>query len=192
METKKIEWQGCEGIEFMWEDCVCKLIRPNCKPNGKWVLKTEYFSAFPATEAELLARGWHIASQANKTRWAMPDDVERKARFVRFVTETFGLEERCSTVGMSCGGLYATMLAGAHPELVDVLYIDAPVLNLLSCPCGLGVAQSGLYEGFVAATGLTKTDMLSYRNHPIYKLPILIANDIPVVMVAGGADATVP
>ena len=192
METKKIEWQGCEGIEFTWEDCVCKLVKPNCKPNGKWVLKTEYFSAFPQTEAELLRRGWHIAYQANKTRWAMPDDVERKARFVRFVTETFGLEERCSTVGMSCGGLYATMLAAAHPELVDVLYIDAPVLNLLSCPCGMGTAQSGLYEGFFAATGLTRSQMLSWRDHPIDKMHILLQNDIPIVMVAGGADATVP
>lgn len=192
METKAFEWQGCDGIEFTWEDCVCKLVKPNCKPNGKWVLKTEYFTAFPQTEAELLRRGWHIAYQANKTRWAMPDDVERKARFVQFVSKEFGLEARCSTVGMSCGGLYATMLAAAHPELVDVLYIDAPVLNLLSCPCGMGVAQSGLYEGFFAATGLTRSAMLSYREHPIDKMHILLQNDIPIVMVAGGADATVP
>ena len=192
METKAFEWQGCDGIEFTWEDCVCKLVKPSGKPNGKWVLKTEYFTAFPQTEAELLRRGWHIAYQANKTRWAMPDDVERKARFVQFVSKEFGLEARCSTVGMSCGGLYATMLAAAHPELVDVLYIDAPVLNLLSCPCGMGVAQSGLYDGFFAATGLTRSAMLSYRDHPIDKLHILLENDIPVVMVAGGADATVP
>ena len=192
METKAIEWLGCEGIEFTWEERTCKLIKPKGKPNGKWVLKTEYFSAFPATEEILLSRGWHIAFQSNVTRWARKEDVERKARFVKFVSAEFGLEERCSTVGMSCGGLYATMLAAAHPELVDVLYIDAPVLNLLSCPCGMGTAQSGLYDGFFAATGLTKSQMLSYREHPIDKMHILLENDIPIVMVAGGADATVP
>ncbi len=192
METKKIEWLGCEGVEFSFEGFPCKLIKPNGKPNGKWALKTEYFTAFPKTEEVLLARGWHIAFQENKTRWAMEDDVERKARFVRFVSEEFGLPAKCSTVGFSCGGLYATMLAAAHPELIDVLYIDAPVLNLLSCPCGMGNAQSGLYQGFYEATGLSRSQLISYRNHPIDKLPILVENDIPIVMVAGDMDATVP
>lgn len=193
MEMKPIEWQGYEGVEFTLEDYVCKVIKPKCEPNGKWVLKTHYFTAFPQTECELLSRGWHVAFQTNRTSWATEDDVERKARFVKFVSETFSLAPICSTVGMSCGGLYAVRLAVSHPELIDVLYIDAPVLNFLSCPANLGAAaESTIYEGFLAATGITKSQLLSYRENPIDKMHVLLENDIPVVMVSGDADTVVP
>ena len=191
MEFTKIEWQGYEGIEFVLEDYVCKLIKPKCKPNGKWALKTHYFTAFPETEAELLSRGWHIAFQTNRTSWATEDDVERKARFVKFISKEFVLDPICSTVGMSCGGLYAVRLAVAHPELIDVLYIDAPVMNFLSL-ADMGDAKSGLAESIQRATGMTKSDLLSYRENPIDKMHVLLGHDIPVVMVSGDADTVVP
>ena len=191
MEIKNIEWQGYEGVEFVLEDYVCKVIKPKCKPNGKWALKTHYFTAFPETECELLSRGWHIAFQTNRTSWATEDDVERKARFVKFVSKEFGLAPICSTVGMSCGGLYAVRLAVAHPELIDVLYIDAPLMNLLSLS-DLGDAKSGLAESIYKATGMTTIDLLSYREHPIDKMHVLLGHDIPIVMVSGDADTVVP
>ena len=30
------------------------------KPNGRWVLKTEYFNAFPETEIKLVQKGYHL------------------------------------------------------------------------------------------------------------------------------------
>ena len=192
MKFEKIEWQGYEGVSFTFEGRNCRLIKPNCAPNGKWALKTEYGDAFPATEVEMLSRGWHVAFQSNVTRWATKEDIARKARFIRFVAEEFDLPARVSTVGMSCGGLIATTLAEAYPELVDVLYIDAPVLNLCSCPCDLGISESHLFDEFHRVTRLSKIDMLSYRDHPIDKMDILIQNDIPVVLVVGDSDPVVP
>lgn len=93
---------------------------------------------------------------------------------------------------MSCGGLIATTLAEAHPELIDVLYIDAPVLNLLSCPCGMGVANDLIYPEFSRVTGYNKSTILSYRDHPIDKMHVLLGHDIPIVMVSGDADTVVP
>lgn len=192
MEFTKSEWHGYECLDFKFEDYDAFLVVPKCEPNGKWALKTEYRGAFPATECELLSRGWHVAFRTNKNRWATRDQIECTARFVKFVSEEFGLESRCSTVGMSCGGLIATTLAAAHPELIDVLYIDAPVLNLLSCPCGMGVADDLIYPEFSRVTGYTKSTILSYRDHPIDKMHILLGNDIPVVLVAGDSDHVVP
>lgn len=192
MEFTTSEWNGYECLDFQFEKCDAFLVKPKCKPNGKWALKTEYRGAFPATECELLSRGWHIAFRTNKNRWATKDQIECTARFVKFVSEEFGLEGKCSTVGMSCGGLIATTLAEAHPELIDVLYIDAPVLNLLSCPCGMGVANDLIYPEFSRVTGYTKSTILAYRDHPIDKMHVLIANDIPVVLVAGDSDRVVP
>ena len=42
---------------------------------------------------------------------------------------------------MSCGGLCAINFAAKYPDLVSVLYLDAPVVNLLSCPMGFGVGE---------------------------------------------------
>ena len=192
MKLEKIEWQGYDGVSFSFEGRDCRLIKPKCAPNGKWALKTEYGDAFPATEVEMLSRGWHVAFQSNVTRWATKEDIAQKARFIRFVAEEFDLPARVSTVGMSCGGLIATTLAETYPELVDVLYIDAPVLNLLSCPCDLGISESHLFDEFHRVTGLSKIDMLSYRDHPIDKMDVLIKNDIPVVLIVGDSDPVVP
>lgn len=189
---KEIEWEGFSGIEFDFDGTPAKLIRPSIVPNGKWAYKTEYFGAFPSLEIELLRRGWHIAYNTNFDRWAQPRDLERKCRFIDFVSDEFGLEKRCAMVGMSCGGMYAVKLTALLPDKVSALYLDAPVINLLSCPCGLGIATNQIYDEFVLKTGKTVVDMLSYREHPLDKLGILTDNKIPVILVAGDSDYIVP
>lgn len=191
MQMNKIEWAGFSGVEFEFLGLPAKVISPNCEPNGKWAIKTEYFDAFPDTEKELLNRGWHIAYNQNENRWAEPEDIRRKGEFIKFVSEEFGLDKKCAVVGMSCGGLYGARLACAYPELISVLYLDAPVLNLLSCPGALGLGTFS-YEEYFQATGRTISEMLSYREHPIDKMDILLKNNIPIVLVSGDSDKTVP
>lgn len=180
----------CLNFEFMGKGA--KLVCPNTATNGNWALKTEYFDAFPDTQLELLARGWHIAYNENINRWAEPRDLERKADFVEFVSKEFSLSERCVPIGMSCGGMYAVKLAALIPEKIAGLYLDAPVINLLSCPCTLGVAKISLYDEYFELTGRTISEMLSYRDHPFDKLPILLKNNIPILLVAGDSDGVVP
>ena len=51
--------------------------------------------------------------------------------------------------------MYAVKLAAIIPEKIAGLYLDAPVINLLSCPCALGVAKISLYDEFFELTGRT-------------------------------------
>ena len=192
MNFSEIEWEGYKGIEFEFEGTPARLIRPSCEPNGKWAYKTEYFGAFPNLEAELLRRGWHIAFNKNINRWAEPYDLERKVRFMKLIHAEFGLSERCAMVGMSCGGMYAVKLAAVAPELVSVLYLDAPVINLLSCPFGLGEAIDDIREEYVRITGRDIPEMLSYRENPLDKFGILKEHNIPVILIAGDSDRVVP
>lgn len=194
MEMKRIEWCGFEGLEFVFEGMKAKIIKPKVTPNKKWLLKTEYFDAFPGMEIELLKRGWHLAYNQNKNRWAEQEDLQRKANFVHFISKEFGLNEKCVPVGMSCGGLYAVKLAAMIPENIQALYLDAPVMNLLSCPFGFGkkTDKTVTAEEYIACTGRTQSEMLSYRDHPIDKTPILLMHDIPVVLVSGDGDTIVP
>ncbi len=191
---QEIEWRGFKGYEFEFEGLPAKLIKPNCKPNGKWLLKSEYFDAFPETEIELLNRGWHLAYNQNHNRWAEDVDLERKSKFLQYIPETFGLSKKCVLVGMSCGGLYSVKLAALNPERIQGIYLDAPVMNLLSCPFGFGLKTDTTVtvEEYFACTGRTQSEMLSYREHPIDKMPILLQNRLPIVLVAGDSDIVVP
>lgn len=190
--TKTDAFPDFDNIEFEFENHLARVVKPNVAPNGKWALKTEYFGAFPSLETELLNRGWHIAYIKNDNRWAESEDIQRKKRFVEFVAEEFALSKKCALVGMSCGGLYAARLACLAPELISVLYLDAPVLNLLSCPCALGDADVSLFDEYTNVTGRTISDMICYRESPVDKMQILLENKLPIILVAGDSDEVVP
>ncbi len=194
MEYTKSEWNGYELLEFNLMGRAAKLVLPKEKAaGGPWLLKTEYFGAFPAFELEMLSRGWHLAYIKNETRWHVDADDEAKAALAEFLETKFSLAPKCITVGMSCGGLQSIYFAATHPERVAAMYLDAPVVNLLSCPCGVGVGtEERFYPEFTEATGLTVTDLINYRNHPIDRLPEIVEAGIPMFMVCGDADKTVP
>ena len=194
MEFREILWNEFSGVEFEFMGQPAKVIKPNAAPNGKWIYKTEYFEAFPDTQIEFLRRGWHLVFNKNDNRWAEDYDLERKVKLAEFVTNYFGLDEKFVPLGMSCGGLYAVKLAALIPQKISALYLDAPVMNLLSCPFGLGnkTSQNVTGEEYTCFTGRSLSEMLSYREHPIDKMHILLENDIPVVLVAGDSDDVVP
>lgn len=93
---------------------------------------------------------------------------------------------------MSCGGMHAVYFAAKYPERVAALYLDAPVLNLLSCPCGVGHATNKMYLEFCRDTGMTVSTLINYRNHPIDNAKKLIQNKIPLFLVCGDSDNIVP
>lgn len=88
--------------------------------------------------------------------------------------------------------MQAIYLAAKYPQIVAAMYLDAPVMNLLSCPCGVGDAVDTLYEEFVDATGWTVSDMINYREHPIDYVDTVIGHQIPIFLIAGDSDAIVP
>ena len=195
MEFKVSEWYGFERLDFIFEGRECILVRPESPDTGRnYMLKTEYFGAFPVAETEMLKRGWHLAYIKNLNRWGVIEDQDMRAKFCRFLTSEFSLAEKCIPVGMSCGGLHAVCFAARHPECVSALYLDAPVMNLLSCPMGFGAGNydDGMFEEVKQAYGVDRTAMLSFRMHPIDRMGVLLQKRIPVLMVAGDSDDVVP
>lgn len=190
---KESLWNGFKRIDFEFEGMEAILIFPHTPNSGKnWLLKTEYFDAFADFETDMLNRGWHRAYIKNVTRWCLDEDIDRKKRFAEFLTEKYGLNPRCVPVGMSCGGLIGCKFAAKYPGFVQALYLDAPVMNLLSCPAGIGKAETDFMDEFVAATGMNLSDLINYRENPVDKMHILLENNIPVMMVYGDCDSVVP
>ena len=188
-------WFGYQIERFQFEDREASIVFPETPREGHpWALKTEYWGAFPDVELKLLEQGFHVAFVKNKNRWFTRDECGAKARFVRFVTETYGLNPKCVPVGMSCGGGYAVKFAGLYPELVACLFIDAPVLNLCSIP---GKPGNATYESmwnneFVNAyPGLQRWQLPGSQEHPICQADSIIAHRIPTILVYGLEDQTV-
>ena len=189
----KSDWHGFEMLEFELDGRIAKLICPKePRQDKKWLLKTEYLNAFPSFEIEMLSRGYYVAHIKNITRWCLPEDTDAKAMLCEFLSWEFGLCDKCMTVGLSCGGMQSVYFAEKYPQYVAAMYLDAPVLNLLSCPCGLGVAEENFYDEYVKATGKTVSDLLNYREHPIDKVNKIISDGIPAILICGDSDKTVP
>ena len=160
--------------------------------NGKWALKSEYFEAFPAVQIELLEKGYHIAHVFSKARLCYEEDTPYRAKLAEYMHEKYGLSKKCAVIGMSCGGLQGIYLAARYPQYVSCLYLDAPVINLLSWPAGVGKCISPSMEEFTESTGMTLPELLSYRDHPLDNIQKLIENKIPVILVCGDSDKLVP
>lgn len=192
------EWNGypCERLIFENHEAFVVSPKDGQEENHRLAVKTEYWNAFPhAAETELLANGFHLCFLKNDNRWGTDPDLDRKARFLRFVQAKYRLAPKCVLIGMSCGGLIAVNFAVKYPRLVSCLYLDAPVINFMSCPCGFGVggALPGNPEEILDALGMKSvSELLSCRSMPLDRLPQLAASRIPVVLVAGDSDRTVP
>lgn len=195
-QCEQNSWHGYPMDSFLFEDREARVVRPLCAANNKLVVKTEYWDAFPeAAELPLLEQGYHLCFLTNDNRWGTDPDLERKARFLGHVRQSYGLEERCVLVGMSCGGLIAIKFASLFPELVSCLYLDAPVVNYMSCPCGFGVGESLASDNSEILNALqlaSMAELLAYREMPLDHLPRLTEHRIPAVLVTGDSDRTVP
>lgn len=188
-------WQGFKCEEFEFEGHPANIVFPE-KANEKktWTIKTEYRDAFPETEIELLRRGFHVTYIKNTSRWATKVDCDTRARFVKYISETYGLSDKCVPVGMSCGGCNAVNFAGFYPELVACMFLDAPVLNFADLPGSFSdeFKRSVWDKEFVKAyPGIKRADLLNFDNHPISKAPILIEHKLPILMLYGTDDIVV-
>ncbi|MBQ4087453.1 MAG: alpha/beta hydrolase [Clostridia bacterium] len=192
-------WNGFRRIDFEFEGReVIVVFADSANRTDKWMLKTEYFDAFPETEIALLKKGYNLVYLKNLHRIGKEDDYDKKYALSKYLTETYGFSEKCVCVGMSCGGLHAVHLAARYPEMIACLYLDAPVMNLLSWPLHLGkpgVAAESAIHGYIEfheATGMTLSEAICYRDHPMDRMGALLEHSIPIILVSGDSDRIVP
>jgi len=196
MEYEKSLWRDSfEKLSFTFEGKQAIVVRPE-NPNSRWLLKTEYFEAFQDFECEMVKRGYTLCYLQNGSRLVKDGDLERKKRFRDFLMNEFGLADKCVPVGMSCGGLHAIRQASAFPEMISVLCLDAPVVNLLSWPFHMSSRTAFCSEDaekeVLEALGIDRKQILTYRNHPLDHIPNLIASRIPMLLTYGDSDEAVP
>lgn len=188
-------WHGYQMETFVFENKPAILVYPQEARYGL-AIKTEYWDAFPeAIEIPLLESGFHLCYIQNENRFGTEPDIDRKARFLQALKADHSIKGRCVPVGMSCGGIFGIHLAAKYPELIGCLYLDAPVVNFLSWPCGFGkgVGTNENFEEILQALSLESvSEILGLRNMPLDRIPDLVRNRIPACMVYGDSDQLVP
>ena len=193
METLQSVWNGFKRLDFKFKDRDCILVCPNDAVGGnKWLYKTEYFDAFPQMEIEMLKKGYYLAHMQNKSRMCPTEDTDIRPEFCEMLSREFGLNSKCALVGMSCGGMQAVYFVAKYPRYVACAYLDAPVMNYLSWPFALGVGEYDSSAEFIKAMGLELPQMLNFRNHPIDQKEALLKSGVPIMLVSGDSDRTVP
>ena len=132
---------------------------------------------------------------SNRNRWGTEGELADQYEFVNFCAKEFDISNKVITIGMSCGGMMSVLLAAKYPDCIEALYIDAPVMNFLSCPANFGNAPDvldSMWTEFENAWGMTKRELLLFRGHPIDMIPILVKNKVKIYMAYGDSDKTVP
>ena len=180
--------------EFKFRERAAKIIYPSVTPNGKMLLKPEYLGAFPTFDIAMLKRGYYLIFISHETRWASDEETDIMAEFVLHCAKELGTDKRCIIEGMSCGGLQGARFAEEYPELCAVLYLDNPVLNMLSM-YGLGDCKDEAVPAFrreiINTFGVNDSSIINFRKSPIDKMEPLIENNIPVLMLYGNCDPVV-
>lgn len=189
------DWNGYMKINFEIDGRESFVIRPRKPMEGKpWVWRTEFFGAYDSVDRALLEKGWFIAYHCVSDLYGCPESIEMMKEFYDAVTECLGLNEKPALFGFSRGGLYAVNFALKYPENSGVLYLDAPVLDVRSWPGGLGTGngEPGCWEQCKKVYHLNDSNAYRFSENPLDHVKELAETKVPVILVCGGADTTVP
>ena len=185
------DWNGFERLDFTVAGRPCLLVRPKAPAAGNpWIWRTEFFGHEPQADLALLTRGWHVAYMDAKNLYGAPKAIALMGQFYAHLVAHYGLARRVVLEGFSRGGLYAFNFAAAHAPRVAALYLDAPVLDIRSWP-GRN-RDSKEWRECLEAYGLNETTFSGFKGNAIDRVAGVAAGRVPILVVAGDADTTVP
>jgi lysophospholipase L1-like esterase/pimeloyl-ACP methyl ester carboxylesterase len=189
------QWKGFLRRDLESDGRAGLLVFPeNAAPGNPWIWRTEFFGVYDTADLALLKRGWAVAYVDIRDLYGAPVALDAMDRFYAKVTTDFGLASKVVLEGFSRGGLYAFNWAARHPDRVAAIYGDAPVLDFKSWPGGKGAGKGSPKDWVkcLKAYQLTETEARAYSLNPVDNLKPLADAGIPILIVAGDADKTVP
>ncbi len=189
------DYNGFEHRVFRLDGNEANVILPKAEnANGKWIWRVEFLGSFDWVDIDMLNRGYALAYYSVSDMYGCPEAVEMMKKFHDFMTDDLGFSKKTIPEGFSRGGLYSFNFAIKYPDLVSVIYLDAPVLDIKSWPSGMGKAECcpKQYYECLYSYGLTEDTIRDFRGNPVDRADEFAALGIPLVLVAGDADIDVP
>lgn len=189
------DYEGFEWREFELYGHNANIISPaNPTEDKKWIWRAEFLGGFDSADIEMLKRGYYLVYYQISNLYGCPESISYMKEFYDFLIDEMGFDKKTIIFGFSRGGLYAANFALTYPELIRALYLDAPVLDIKSWPGGLGVGHGAerQYAECLECYGLDRSTVLSFNENPIDRAGELADAGIPIALVTGDSDGTVP
>jgi pimeloyl-ACP methyl ester carboxylesterase len=168
-------------------------------PGRPWAWRGEFFGAYPNADVELLKRGWHLAYVGAPDLFGSPKAVARWEAFYDVLVKDHGLSPKPALIGLRRGALYCMAWAAAHPDRTLLVYLDNGVCDFKSWPGGrpkgLGTGTGSLVEWVKLLKAYDFRDdaeATAYKRNPVDDLKPLAEAKVPILLVYGDADRTVP
>lgn len=173
--------------EYVYNGYKATVIIPD-EPNGKWIWKTEFLYAFDQAEVALVERGYIRVNYEICDKYGSYDAVRLMHDFHKHFLKKYSIDTKPVLFGFSRGGLYAFNYALFYPEYVDKVYLDAPVLDMKTWPWANSSEQKEMFREYA----LCDATLPFFKGNPIDNLAEFFSHDLPLLVVAGGADEVVP
>ena len=181
-------WYGYRRTKFDFKGRKAWVVEPSCTPKKgiPWTWTMQWAEAFVDRTGvpDLLAKGYHhVTLDVFDTRMD-ENGLKACAEFQDFLVKELGFVKKCNLIGMSWGGFFSTRYAAAYPQNVRRIYLDAPLLNF----DGFNAMAIGPWAAAAPADGKWTND----PRMPVNLAPQIVKGDIPVLLLYGGQDQTVP
>lgn len=193
-------WHGFRRIRFRFEGRDAWIVEPAQGPalGRPWTWTMQWADAFVERTGvlDLLARGWRHVHIDTFDRRMDEEGLRASRAFQRFLVERLGFASRARLVGMSWGGFFSVRYAARFPECVARIFLDAPLLTFdgfaqlgaAATPTAAAATIGPWSAEAPAAGGKWSSD----PRMPLNMAEALAAARIPVLLLYGGQDATVP
>ena len=183
---------GGERTRFRFEGYEAWVVEPPASvavaDGHPWTWTMQWATAFvPRTPvSKLLAKGWRHVTILTFEHRMDETGLAVSRRFQDYLVGTLGFAPKACLIGMSWGGFFSTRYAKYNPGCVAAIYYDCPLMNFEKGGYSNGKGE-GPWTARVPADGWTKSPEM-----PINMAGAIIEQDIPVLLLYGGADRVVP
>ena len=165
-----------------------KILAPKLPLKGNpWIWRPAFFGAFDNADRALLRRGFYIVYCDFTHEYGNPSAVKEGKKFFDMMTKRYNLYEKVVLEGLSRGGLYAINYAKTYPDTLCCIYVDAPVCNLASWPG----RKSALWKDVEKKWACSDIGD-EFEGNAYMGLEKLAENKVPVLLISGDSDRTVP
>ncbi len=190
-------WHGFRRTQFIFDGHRAWIAEPRGEPaDGRpWTWTMQWADAFVERTGvlELLSNGWHHVTLDTFSNRMDEKGLDASRAFQRFLSSDLSFAERANLVGLSWGGFFSVRYACAHPDAVERMYLDAPLLNFDGFS-GLKKFRDnpgkaiGPWKDSVPPDGIWSND----PRMPLNMAEKLAEAGIPVKLIYGGKDEVVP
>ncbi|CDE85233.1 putative O-antigen-like protein [Coraliomargarita sp. CAG:312] len=188
LSAQKSLWEGADRYDFKYKGRDAILVAPqNPRSDRAWIMRPAFFGAFANADAELVRRGFFLAYYDLTHCYASPPAMRMADDFFDFAKNSLKLKDKVVIEGLSRGGAFALNWANRDPGKIQCVYVDAPVCDFDSWP---SPARKDLYADFLKQWDIKSSG--GFKGNPIDNFENLAKSGVPVLLVAGDSDKTVP